>query len=237
MLSYTPRRSVSACQRAGGAHLTAAFPLSVRAGRPRRAIIFQLAVRAGVAHRAAALHPSVRARGAVRAVVFHPAVGTRVTLLALLFLPSVRARGAVRAVVFHPAVRTRVTLLALLFLPSVRARGAVRAVVFHPAVRTRVTLLALLFLPSVRAPLISHHARSVVVCRAPRRVRVHAKTGVVALRSSFSSFVPRKLSKGRSFFVTSSPLPHSLVRVQSLLPRWASACVTSQVRPGIVGRE
>ena len=207
MLSYTPRRSVSACQRAGGAHLTAAFPLSVRAGRPRRAIIFQLAVRAGVAHRAAALHPSVRARGAVRAVVFHPAVGTRVTLLALLFLPSVRARGAVRAVVFHPAVRTRVTLLALLFLPS------------------------------VRAPLISHHARSVVVCRAPRRVRVHAKTGVVALRSSFSSFVPRKLSKGRSFFVTSSPLPHSLVRVQSLLPRWASACVTSQVRPGIVGRE
>ena len=207
MLSYTPRRSVSACQRAGGAHLTAAFPLSVRAGRPRRAIIFQLAVRAGVAHRAAALHPSVRARGAVRAVVFHPAVGTRVTLLALLFLPSVRLRGAVRAVVFHPAVRTRVTLLALLFLPS------------------------------VRAPLISHHARSVVVCRAPRRVRVHAKTGVVALRSSFSSFVPRKLSKGRSFFVTSSPLPHSLVRVQSLLPRWASACVTSQVRPGIVGRE
>ena len=207
MLSYTPRRSVSACQRAGGAHLTAAFPLSVRAGRPRRAIIFQLAVRAGVAHRAAALHPSVRARGAVRAVVFHPAVGTRVTLLALLFLPSVRARGAVRAVVFHPAVRTRVTLLALLFLPS------------------------------VRAPLLSHHARSVVVCRAPRRVRVHAKTGVVALRSSFSSFVPRKLSKGRSFFVTSSPLPHSLARVQSLLPRWASACVTSQVRPGIVGRE
>ena len=177
MLSYTPRRSVSACQRAGGAHLTAAFPLSVRAGRPRRAIIFQLAVRAGVAHRAAALHPSVR------------------------------------------------------------ARGAVRAVVFHPAVRTRVTLLALLFLPSVRAPLLSHHARSVVVCRAPRRVRVHAKTGVVALRSSFSSFVPRKLSKGRSFFVTSSPLPHSLARVQSLLPRWASACVTSQVRPGIVGRE
>ena len=143
---YTSRSPAQLAVRAGFARHAAAFLLPV--GAPltrgaRRAVGFQLAVRAGLALRAKACQLAVGARVAVRAVAFHLPVGSGV---------------ARHAVVFHLAVRAGVALCAPLF---------------HLAVGTRVTLLAPVFPLSVRAPLHTHHYRSVVVCRAPRRVLVH----------------------------------------------------------------
>ena len=85
-------------------------------------------------------------------------------------------RGARRAVGFQLAVRAGLALRAKACQLAVRAGVALCAPLFHLAVGTRVTLLAPVFPLSVRAPLHTHHYRSVVVCRAPRRVLVHGES-------------------------------------------------------------
>jgi hypothetical protein len=61
--------------------------------------------------------------------------------------------------------------------------------VFHLAVGTRVALCACMFLPSVRAPLPIrvHDSRSVVACRAPRRVS-SKRSGSHSFEVTFSIF-------------------------------------------------
>ena len=95
--------------------------------------------------------------------------------------------------------------------PCRGAGGALLAVAFLLAVGTRVTLSAIGFHLFVRAPLLSHHSRSVVACCAPRRVRIHAKKGVVAL-----SFGPRSWERKFQF---PARFPSALQRHARLLAR------------------
>ena len=87
---------------------------------------------------------------------------------------AMRAGGALRAVGFPLAVRAGVARRAAVFHPAVRATVALCALAFQLAVRARVALCALVFLLAVRAPLPCpfHDSRSVIACRAPRRVLV-----------------------------------------------------------------